>query len=246
MSFWSVLLERSQREGAAVLARWASSISAAPAKRWTGVLKSRSNPFINEARGGQKLVARCLGSHPPDRISFTFSTPYACPALPILSNPSNSFPKVSNLTPRSPKRAQLMAKIAQNTPKSLQPNPPRPQNVAKTLYRCSFLHFGHFSKDRSQDHQKCSKWLQDGHLGPNLEALGAILAPSWRHLAPFGRDFGRSSPAQIDQNQLRQLLKVFLSQGRPQELPDPLQTSILQVFKSMFQKFLTIFQNTFL
>ena len=41
-----------------------------------------------------------------------------------------------------------------------------------------------------------AKLTQDGHLGPNLEALGAILAPTWRHLAPFGRDFGRSEPGQ--------------------------------------------------
>ena len=129
--------------------------------------------------------------------------------------------KVPNLTPRSPKRAQIMAKIAQESPtygqdrsrepnlwprspkilpKSLQPDPPRPQNVAKTLYYGSIFDFHHCVKCRSQDHQKCSKkllkWPQDGHLGPNLEALGAILAPSWRHLAPFGRDFGRSEPGQ--------------------------------------------------
>ena len=33
------------------------------------------------------------------------------------------------------------------------------------------------------------------------------------------------SPAKIDQNQPRQLLRDFSPQGRPQELPDPLQTS---------------------
>ena len=63
----------------------------------------------------------------------------------------------------------------------------------------------------------------------------AILAPTWRLLAPSWLQVGAilphlgeilvdPSPAKIDQNQPRQLLRDFLSQDRPQELPDPLQT----------------------
>ena len=106
---------------------------------------------------------------------------------------SQDRPREPNLWPRSPKIL----------PKSLQLDPPRPQNVAKTMWCCSILHFGHFSKDRSQDHQKCSKklpkWPQDGHLGPNLASrwpswpllggswrhLGSNLVPSWPNLARF-------------------------------------------------------------
>ena len=100
--------------------------------------------------------------------------------------------EVPNLTPRSPKRPQLMAKIDQESPTYGQDRPkssprasPRPQNVAKT----KILHFGHFSKDRSQDHPKWSKKLskcpQDGHLGPNLASRWPSwpqLGGSWRHL----------------------------------------------------------------
>ena len=39
-------------------------------------------------------------------------------------------------------------------------------------------------------------WPQDGHLGPNLGDLGAILAPTWSHLGPIWRDFARSEPGQ--------------------------------------------------
>ena len=78
--------------------------------------------------------------------------------------------------------------------------------------------------------KKLPKWPQDGHLGPNLEALGAILP----HLGEILVD---PSPAKIDQNHPRQLSRDFLLQGRPQELPDPLQTSIFHVFKYIFQRF---------
>jgi len=85
----------------------------------------------------------------------------------------------------------------------------------------------------------------------------AILARTWRLLAPSWLQVGAilphlgeilvdPRPAKIDQNQPRQLLTDFLSQNRPQELSDPLQTSIFQVFKSIFQAFSLILQNTFL
>ena len=195
-------------KGAAVLARRASSIRRPREAVSRACLKSRSqvlvkfflNPFLKEFLGGSAGHRRARGSDRPDHRPFTFSTQvgHLSPSSAILV--PTCCQEVPNLTPRSSKRAQLVAKIAQIRPKSLQPDPPRPQNAAKTMECCSFLHFGHFSKDRSQDHQKCSKklpkWPQDDHLGPNLGALGAILAPSWRHLAPFGRDFGRSEPGQ--------------------------------------------------
>ena len=84
-----------------------------------------SNPFRKEAQGGPAARSDANGSYPPDRTSFNFSTPNAYPALPILSNPSNFFQEVPNMLPRSPKRSQLMAKIAQNTPQEPPTRPPK-------------------------------------------------------------------------------------------------------------------------
>ena len=89
--------------------------------------------------------------------------------------------------------------------------------------------------------QKCSKKLpkgpQDGHLGP----VWRLLAPSWLQVGAILPHLGEilvdPSPAKIDQNQPRQLLRDFLSQGRPQELPDPLQTSIFKFWASLLERF---------
>ena len=80
----------------------------------------------------------------------------------------------------------------------------------------------------------------------------AILAPTWPILAPSWPQLGAvlahlgeilvdPSPAKIDQNQPRQLLVDFSSQGRPQELPDLLQTSIFQDLGTIFDTFLMDF-----
>ena len=66
--------------------------------------------------------------------------------------------------------------------------------------------------------------------------LGAILA----HLGEILVDL---SLAQIHPNQPRQLLVDFSSQGRPQELPDPLQTSIFQDLGAIFDTFLLDFSK---
>ena len=74
-----------------------------------------------------------------------------------------------------------------------------------------------------------------------LAPTWGILAASWLQLGPILAQFGEiladPSPAKIDQNQPGQLLRDFSSQGRPQELPDPLQTSILQNFGTNFYTF---------
>ena len=73
----------------------------------------------------------------------------------------------------------------------------------------------------------------------------AILAPTWKLLAPSWLQLGAilphlgeilvdPSPAQIDQNQPRQLFKDFSCQGRPRDLPDPLQTWIFLRFRGLF------------
>ena len=144
-----------------------------------------------------------------------------------------------------------MAKIAQN-PSQEPPSRP-PQDPKMSPKRCSVVRF-YTSVIFLKIAPKTTKNVQKS--SPNGLKM-AILAPTWRLLAPSWLQVGAilphlgeilvdPSPAKIDQNQLRQLFKDFLFQGRPQELPDPLQTSILQVFKSIFQRFSSIFQNTFL
>ena len=73
------------------------------------------------------------------------------------------------------------------------------------------------------------------------------MASSWLQLAPILRHLVEilldPSPAKIDQNQPRQLLKDFWCQGRPQDLPDPLQTSIFKDFGMHFSIFLVNFSK---
>ena len=160
-----------------------------------------------------------------------------------------------------PSRSQLDAKIAQESPTCGQDHPkysPRASNQTHQdpkmwPKRCSVVRlytaaiFLKIAPKTTKNVQKSS---------PHGLKM-AILAPTWRLLAPSWLQVGAilphlgeilvdPSPAKIDQNQPRQLLKDLLSQGRPQELPDPLQTSIFQVFRSIFQRFPSIFQNTFL
>ena len=100
--------------------------------------------------------------------------------------------------------------------------------------------------------QMASRWPSWPQLGLKMAILAptwGILAPSWLQLGPILAQFGEiladPSPAKIDQNLPRQLLRDFSPQGRPQELPDPLQTSFFQVFGPIFEAFLSILQQTF-
>ena len=92
-----------------------------------------SNPFRKEAQGVPAARSDASGSYHPELTSFNFSTPNAYPALPIPSNPSNFFQEVPDMLPRSPKRAQLMAKIAQNTPQEPPTRPPRTPKCSKNI-----------------------------------------------------------------------------------------------------------------
>ena len=160
-----------------------------------------------------------------------------------------------------PRRSQLDAKIAQESPTCGQDRPkysPRasnqtPQDPKMWPKRCSVVRF-YTSAIFLKIAPKTTKNAQKS--SPNGLKM-AILAPTWRLLAPswlqvgailphLGETLVDPSPAKIDQNRPRQLLIDFLSQGRPQELPDPLQTSIFQVFSSISKRISSIFQNTFL
>ena len=68
------------------------------------------------------LIASSHPFSPQVRLSwliFAIFVPTCCQQGPIF-------------TPRSPKIAQLLAKMPQDSPKSLQADPPRPENVART------------------------------------------------------------------------------------------------------------------
>ena len=129
--------------------------------------------------------------------------------------------------------------------------------------RCSVVRFytsAIFLKIASKTTKNVQKVPQMGSRWPSWPQLGlkmAILAPTWGILAPswlqlgpilaqFGEILADPSPAKIDQNLPGQLLRDFSPPGRPQELPDPLQTSIFQVFGTIFKTFSSIFQSTFL
>ena len=101
--------------------------------------------------------------------------------------------------------------------------------------------------------QMGSRWPSWPQLGLKMAILAptwGILAPSWLQLGPILAQFGEiladPSPAKIDQILPGQLLRDFSPPGRPQELPDPLQTLIFQVFGTIFKTFSLIFQSTFL
>ena len=148
-----------------------------------------------------------------------------------------------------PKSSQLDAKIAQESPTGGQDRPkysPRasnqtPQDPKMWPKRCSVVRFYTSAiflkiapKTTKNDQNSSPNCLKMAILAPTW----GILAPSWLQLGPILAQFGEiladPSPAKIDQNQPGQLLIDFSSQGRPQELPDPLQTSIFQVFGPIF------------
>ena len=141
---------------------------------------------------------------------------------------------VPNLTPRSPKRARLVVKIAQNTPQEPPTRPPKTPKYSKNVVLSFDFRLSPFF-NRSLPRlpkmlkiapQMPSRWPSWHQLGASWRHLGPNLAPSWAIWATFG--------SKIDQNRPRQLLKDLSSRGRPQELPDPLQTSIFQVFRIIF------------
>ena len=94
---------------------------------------------------------------------------------------------VPNLTPRSPKRAQLVAKIAQNTPQEPPTRPPKTPKCAQNVVALSDFTLRPFFK-RSLPRppkmlkiapQMALRWPSWPQLGPPWRQLGAHLAPSW-------------------------------------------------------------------
>ena len=158
-----------------------------------------------------------------------------------------------------PRSSQLDAKIVQESPTCGQDRPkysPRasnPQDPQMCPNRHSVVRF-YTSAVFLKIAPKTTKNAQDS--SPNGLKL-AILAPTWSILAPSWSQLGLilghlgeilvdPSLAKIAQNQPRQLLKDFPSQGRFKELLDPLQSSIFQGFGPISKTFFLIFQSILL
>ena len=100
--------------------------------------------------------------------------------------------------------------------------------------------------------QMGSRWPSWPQLGLKMAILAptwGILAPSWLQLGPILAQFGEisadPSPAKIDVLFTLRHVLFTLRHGRPQELPDPLQTLIFQVFGTIFKTFSLISKAPF-
>ena len=149
-------------------------------------------------------------------------------------------PREPNLWPRSPKIL----------PKSLHLDPQDPKMWPKRYSVVRFYTSAIFLKIAPKTTKNAQKSSPNGLKMAILAPTWGILAPSWLQLGPILAQFGEiladPIPAKIDQNLPGQLLRDFSSPGRPQELPDLLQTLIFQVFGTIFKTFSFIFQNSFL
>ena len=107
-------------------------------------------------------------------------------SCPILPTSFKKFPTCCQDRPRDPNLRPRLPKIL---PKSLQPDPPRPKMWPKRYSVVRFYTSAIFLKIAPKTNKNAQKSSPNRLKVANLEALGAILAPTWRHLAPFGRDF---------------------------------------------------------
>ena len=106
--------------------------------------------------------------------------------------------KVPNLTPRSPKRAQLVAKIAQNTPQEPPTRPPKTPKYCKNAVPSFDLRLSPFSQMSLPRPPKMLKIApQVASRWPSWPQLGAILS----HLAKL---FDDPRLAKIGQDSLQE------------------------------------------
>ena len=174
------------------------------------------------------------------RRSFTFFTKvgHLRPSLAILV--PTCCQEVPNLTPRSPKRAQLVAKIAQNT---TQEPPTRPPETLKMWPKRSrvvrFYTSTIFLKIAPKTIQNVQKSSPDGLKMAILAPTWRLLAPSWLQVGAILPDLGEilvdPSPAKIDQNQPRQLLKDICLKVAPKSSQTPSRPRLFK-FSNPFSK----------
>ena len=143
--------------------------------------------------GGLQRALKCPRQSSPFRPSILFSTQvgHLRPSL-VLSVPT-CCQKVPNLTPRSSKRAQLVAKIAQNLPQEPPTRPPKTPKYSKNVVLSFDFRLSPFF-NRSLPRlpkmlkiapQMPSRWPSWHQLGASWRHLGPNLAPSWAIWATF-------------------------------------------------------------
>ena len=200
-----------------------------PRSGWSGVCGSGVQSFQKRSLGGPPRALRCQ-RQPPSRPYLIQFFDSKC--LSSSSNPVQSFQLLSRSSQHVAKIAQEIPTYGQACPKySPRASNQTPQDPKMWPKRCSVVRFytsAIFLKIAPKTNKNVQKSSPNGLKMAILAPTWKLLAPSWLQLGAILPHLGEilvdPSPAKIDQNQPRQLLRDFLSQGRPQELPDPLQT----------------------
>ena len=141
-------------------------------------------------------------------MSFPFSTQvgHLSPSSAILV--PTSCQEVPNLTPRSSKRAQLVAKISQNPPQEPPTRPPQTPKCGQNAVLSFDFRLSPFSqmslprppKMLKIAPQMASRWPSWLQLGPSWRHLGPNLAPSWPIWARFWSIRARPKLTKISQD----------------------------------------------
>ena len=155
------------------------------------------------------------------RSFFSTQVGHLSPSSVILV--PTSCQEVPNLTPRSSKRAQLVAKIAQNLPQEPPTRPPKTPKYSKNVilsfdfrlspfFNRSLPRLPKMLKIAPQMASRWPSWHQLGaswrHLGPNLAPFRAIWATFWSIQA-------RPKLAKIGQDSFCSIFRPKLAPKRP-------------------------------
>ena len=142
------------------------------------------------------------------RRSFTFSTHvgYLRPSEAIVV--LTCCEEVSNLTPRSAKRAHLVAKIGQTSAQEPPIRPPKTPKCGQNAVMLSVFTLRPFfqrsvprpPKMLQIASQVASRWPSWPQLGASWRHLGSNLAPSWAIWARFSTIRARPKSAKIGQD----------------------------------------------
>ena len=130
------------------------------------------------------------------------------------------------MTPRSPKIAQLLAKMPQDSPKSLQPDPPKTRKCSQNAIVVLIFTLQPFLQRSAPRPPKipkiapkmASRWPARPCLGPSWLHLGPILPPSSPILLPFWAPRACPKSAKICQDSL---LDIFLPKVAPKTSQTP-------------------------
>ena len=151
------------------------------------------------------------------------------------------------MTPRSPKIAQLLAKMPQDSPKSLQPDPPKTRKCSQNAIVVLIFTLQPFLQRSAPRPPKipkiapqlASRWPARPCLGPSWRHLGPMLPPSSPILLPFCAPRACPKSAKICQDSLQ---VIFLSKVAPKTSQTPSRPR----FSSFWGRFLNLSGSIFL